>query len=254
MRFCYLFPFVALSIVMLMAGCDEPRQNIGETEVSEPASPTPESTPESTPDSTSESNPSAPKDSESSESTSGAEASAEPKVQTAIFGGGCFWCTEAVFQRLKGVEKVESGYSGGTVENPTYEDICTGTTGHAEVIRITFDSGVVSYDELLEVFFMTHDPTTLNQQGNDKGTQYRSVVFYLSDQQKQQAEQRKKQLDESGAFDDPIVTFIQPAPKFYKAEGYHQNYFNLNPNQGYCRAIIVPKIEKFKKVFAEKLK
>ena len=176
------------------------------------------------------------------------------KMETATFGGGCFWCVEAVFQKLKGVEAVRSGYMGGRTINPTYKDICTGLTGHAEVIQIDFDPGVITFPELLEVFWSTHDPTTLNRQGNDVGTQYRSAVFYENDAQKSAAEQYKKELNEAKAFRSPIVTEIVPAEKMYVAEDYHQNYFNNNPNQGYCRAIIPAKLEKLKKVFGDKLK
>ncbi len=176
------------------------------------------------------------------------------KTELATFGAGCFWCVEAVFQRLEGVIKVESGYSGGKVENPTYKQVCSGETGHAEVCHITYDPSKVSFDTLLSVFWKTHDPTTLNRQGNDKGTQYRSAIFYHSDQQKELAEKYKKELDAAKAFDNPIVTEIVKFEKFWKAEDYHQNYFNDNPEQGYCRAIIAPKIEKFEKVFKDKLK
>lgn len=175
-------------------------------------------------------------------------------LQVATFGSGCFWCTEAIFQKLKGVEKVESGYSGGKVKNPTYKEVCSGLTGHAEVVQITYDPNVISYDELLEVFWKTHDPTTLNKQGADEGTQYRSVIYYHNDDQKKLAESYKKKLDESGAFDKPIVTEITPFSAFYKAEDYHQNYFNLNGSAPYCSYVIQPKVEKFKKVFKNKLK
>jgi len=175
-------------------------------------------------------------------------------LELATFGNGCFWCTEAIFQNIDGVEKVESGYSGGKVKNPTYEQVCSGLTGHAEVIQLTYDPKKVTYDELLEIFWGTHDPTTLNRQGNDVGTQYRSVVFYHDAQQQQLAETYKQKLDKSEAFENPIVTEITPAGKFYKAEDYHQNYYNLNGNAPYCSFIIQPKLEKFKKVFAEKLK
>ncbi|RIK72595.1 MAG: peptide-methionine (S)-S-oxide reductase [Planctomycetota bacterium] len=174
--------------------------------------------------------------------------------QLATFGSGCFWCTEAVFQQLKGVEKVVSGYAGGKLPNPTYEDICSGLTGHAEVIQLTFDPAVVSYADLLEAFWHSHDPTTLNRQGNDIGTQYRSVVFYHNDAQRREAEHYKQKLDESGAFDAPIVTEISPAASFYPAEQYHQNFYNDNPRYGYCVAIIGPKLEKFRAAFKEKLK
>lgn len=176
------------------------------------------------------------------------------KMDTATFGNGCFWCTEAVFQQLEGVEKVESGYSGGDVEHPTYEEVCTKTTGHAEVLRIIYDPAKISFDELLEVFWQTHDPTTLNRQGNDVGPQYRSVVFYHNEEQRIKAEMYKSALDKSGAFDAPIVTAIEPLKNYYPAEAYHQNYYKNNPNQGYCYFVIKPKVEKFKKVFANKLK
>lgn len=177
-------------------------------------------------------------------------------TQTAIatFGGGCFWCTEAVFQRVEGVEKVVSGYSGGKVKNPTYKEVTTGLTGHAEVIQITYNPSVVTYAELLEIFWATHDPTTLNRQGADVGTQYRSVIFYHTQEQKDLALAYKLKLDASGAFNKPIVTEISPATEFYPAEDYHQNYFNLNGNAPYCTYVIQPKLEKFKKVFSEKLK
>lgn len=175
-------------------------------------------------------------------------------TMVATFGSGCFWCTEAIFQNLDGVTKVVSGYSGGKVKNPTYKEVCSGMTGHAEVIQVTYDPAKITYDELLEVFWETHDPTTLNRQGNDEGTQYRSAVFYHNDQQKKLAESYKKKLDAAGAFDNPIVTEISPFTAFYKAEDYHQNYYNLNGNAPYCSFIIRPKLEKFKKVFKEKLK
>jgi peptide-methionine (S)-S-oxide reductase len=175
-------------------------------------------------------------------------------TELATFGGGCFWCVEAVFQQLQGVVSVESGYAGGTVVNPTYKQVCTGTTGHAEVCQIRFDPAKITYDELLEVFWQTHDPTTLNRQGNDVGTQYRSVIFYHNEAQRQTAEQRKQQLDAAGAWPQPIVTAIEPLTSFFKAEAYHQDYYRTNPEQGYCRAVIQPKIEKFRKVFAAKLK
>lgn len=176
------------------------------------------------------------------------------KMETATFGAGCFWCVEAVFQKLKGVQAVRSGYMGGQTINPTYKDICTGLTGHAEVIQIDFDPDQISFPELLEVFWSTHDPTTLNRQGNDIGTQYRSAVFYHSEDQKSAADQYKKELNEAKAFPKPIVTEIVAAEKMYVAEDYHQNYFNNNPNQPYCRAIIPAKLEKLKKVFGDKLK
>ncbi len=175
-------------------------------------------------------------------------------LQIATLGGGCFWCTEAVFLQVKGVEKVVSGYMGGKVKNPTYKEVCSGLTGHAEVIQITFNPTVVSYEEVLEIFWNTHDPTTLNRQGADEGTQYRSVVFYHSPQQKATAEAYKKQLGDARTFPNPIVTEISPAAEFYEAEDYHQNYYSLNPGQGYCQYVIRPKVEKFKKQYAGKLK
>jgi len=178
----------------------------------------------------------------------------EESLQIATFGAGCFWCTEAVFLNVKGVEKVESGYSGGKIKNPSYREICTGTTGHAEVTQITFDPKKISFEELLEVFWNTHDPTTLNRQGADQGTQYRSVVFYHNDNQKKLADDYKKQLEESRLFKNPIVTEISPIKDFYKAEDYHQNYFALNPSQSYCEYVVRPKVEKFKKQFGNKLK
>ena len=175
-------------------------------------------------------------------------------MELATFGSGCFWCTEAVFQRLKGVEKVVSGYAGGHVQNPTYKQICGGGTGHAEVIQIQYDPAQVSYEKLLEIFWKTHDPTTLNRQGNDVGTQYRSVIFYHNEEQKRLAEAYKKKLDEAKVWDDPIVTEITPITNFFAAEDYHQNYYNENGAQPYCAFVIRPKIEKLKKVFAEQLK
>jgi len=176
------------------------------------------------------------------------------KLETATFGNGCFWCTEAIFQNIEGVEKVESGYSGGKVENPTYKQVCTGETGHAEVLQIHFDPSKVSFDVLLEIFWKTHDPTTLNRQGNDVGTQYRSSVFYHNDKQKELATKYKAELQTSGAFQRPIVTEIVPSEKFYKAEDYHQNYFNENGEQPYCTFVIQPKVDKFEKVFKDKMK
>ncbi len=174
--------------------------------------------------------------------------------ETATFGGGCFWCTEAVFDQLKGVSKVESGYSGGDVKNPSYKDVCTGLTGHAEVIQITFDPNIIGFEDLLEVFFATHDPTTLNRQGADVGTQYRSVVFYHNERQKEITELVIKSLDEEHIFDRGIVTEVSPFTEFYAAEDYHQDYFANNASQPYCRAVIVPKMDKFKKLFKEKIK
>jgi peptide-methionine (S)-S-oxide reductase len=176
------------------------------------------------------------------------------KLEQATFGMGCFWCSEAVFTRLKGVEKVTSGYSGGRVENPTYEQVSTGQTGHAESIQITFDPAQISYAQLLEVFFKTHDPTTLNRQGNDVGTQYRSVIFYHNDQQRKLAEEYKHKLDASRAFHGPIVTEIAPFQEFFPAEDYHQDYYRLHGRQPYCQMVIRPKIIKLEKVFGDKLK
>ena len=180
--------------------------------------------------------------------------SATQKTDTATFGTGCFWCTEAIFQQLNGVLKVTSGYSGGAKPNPTYKEVCTGNTGHAEVIQVVYDPEKIKFDELLEVFWQTHDPTTLNRQGNDVGTQYRSVVFYHNAEQKEKSEKYKVQLDKSGAFDNPIVTEIAPFDKFYAAENYHQDYYNNNGSQPYCTFVIRPKLEKFEKVFKSKLK
>ena len=175
-------------------------------------------------------------------------------TDTATFGTGCFWCTEAIFQQLEGVEKVTSGYSGGTVPNPTYEQVTSKTTGHAECLNIMYDPKKISFDELLEVFWQTHDPTTLNRQGADVGTQYRSVVFYHNEEQKAKTAKYKAALDKSGAFNNPIVTTLEPFMVFYPAEAYHQNYYKNNTSQGYCQFVIRPKIEKFEKVFKDKLK
>jgi len=179
---------------------------------------------------------------------------ASTKTDTASFGTGCFWCTEAIFERLSGVLKVTSGYSGGSVPNPTYEEVSTGTTGHAECCQIVYDPSKITYEELLEVFWKTHDPTTLNRQGNDVGTQYRSVIFYHTPEQKEKAQHYKAALDSAGAFNRPIVTAIEPYSNFYSAEGYHQKYYEYNPGQMYCRLVIAPKVEKFEKVFKTKLK
>jgi methionine-S-sulfoxide reductase len=175
-------------------------------------------------------------------------------TETATFGTGCFWCTEAIFQQLDGVSKVTSGYSGGHVKNPTYKEVCTGTTGHAEVVQVEYDPQKISFDELLEVFWQTHDPTTLNRQGNDVGPQYRSAIFYHNSEQKEKAEKYKAELDKSGAFNNPIVTEITAFSNFYKAENYHQDYYNQNGSQPYCNIVIRPKVEKFRKVFKDKLK
>jgi peptide-methionine (S)-S-oxide reductase len=175
-------------------------------------------------------------------------------MEIATFGTGCFWCTEAVLESLDGVKKLVSGYSGGHDPNPTYKAVCTGETGHAECVEVTYDPKVITYTDLLEAFFRSHDPTSLNRQGNDVGTQYRSVIFYHNEDQKKQAEQAKLELDKSEAYAKPIVTEISPAVKFFPAEDYHQNYFANNPDQGYCAFVIAPKLDKFKKVFKEKLR
>jgi len=181
--------------------------------------------------------------------------STNPKTETATFANGCFWCTEAIFQELEGVISVTSGYTGGKTENPTYKQVCTGETGHAECLQIVYDPAKISFDELLEVFWKTHDPTTLNRQGADVGTQYRSAIFYHNDEQKQKAEKYKAELNKSGAFNNPIVTEVAPFTKFYAAENYHQQYFENNENSNpYCKIVIRPKVDKFRKVFKEKLK
>ncbi len=185
--------------------------------------------------------------------TTTSKSSSSGRLETATFAAGCFWCVEAIFQNVQGVTSVVSGYAGGTVENPTYEQVCSGSTGHAEACQISYDPAKVSYKELLEVFWQTHDPTTLNRQGNDSGTQYRSAIFYNTDQQKQTAEAYKKELAAAKIWDKPIVTEIAPLKKFYKAETYHQNYYRENSGQPYCRFVITPKLEKFRKVFEKKL-
>jgi peptide-methionine (S)-S-oxide reductase len=174
--------------------------------------------------------------------------------EVATLGGGCFWCTEAVFNELKGVEKVESGYSGGTVPNPTYRQVCTGKTGHAEVVQITYDPKVIPYKELLEFFFTAHDPTTLNRQDADVGTQYRSIILYHNSEQKAIAEQVIKEVGSAGVWDRPIVTEVKPFEAFYRAEDYHQEYFRQNPGQAYCQLVIAPKVAKLRKHYREKLK
>lgn len=175
-------------------------------------------------------------------------------LNTATLGAGCFWCVEAVFQDLKGVRKVVSGYAGGHVDNPSYEQVCSGKTGHAEVVQVTFDPSEISFEELLYVFWRVHDPTTPNRQGNDIGPQYRSVIFYHNDEQKRVAEASKAETEASDVWPNPIVTEISPFTNFYPAEGYHQNFFAMNPNQPYCRAVIDPKVKKFRKAFQEQLK
>ena len=176
------------------------------------------------------------------------------RMEVATLAGGCFWCTEAVFSQLKGIEKVEPGYCGGRLENPTYEQVSTGRTGHAETIQITFDPDVISYKEILEIFFSTHNPTTLNRQGPDVGTQYRSVIFYHNDGQKAIAEQVIKELTEEKAFDAPIVTQVEPFTVFYEAEEYHKDYFKRHPEQAYCSLVIAPKIRKLRELYLSKLK
>lgn len=176
------------------------------------------------------------------------------KLDTATFASGCFWCSEAMFQELKGVSKVISGYTGGDKPNPTYKEVCTGETGHAEAVNIIYDSEVITYDELLEAFWKSHDPTTLNRQGADVGTQYRSAIFYHNSNQKEKAEYYKQKLYDEHIYESPIVTEIVPYSTFYTAEDYHQNYYDSNPNQGYCSFVITPKLEKFRKIFKDKIK
>lgn len=175
-------------------------------------------------------------------------------IETATLAGGCFWCLEAVYVGLRGVERVDSGYAGGSTERPTYEEVCSGRTGHAEVVQLTYDSSVVSYRELLEVFFTIHDPTTLNRQGADVGTQYRSAIFYHSPEQKQVAEEVIREMEAENIWGSPIVTEVVPLTTFYPAEEYHRDYYGRNPQQGYCQAVIAPKVSKFRKQFLEKLK
>jgi len=175
-------------------------------------------------------------------------------LKSTVLGGGCFWCLEAVFQRLQGVASVESGYMGGTADRPTYEQVCGGDTGHVEVVKIAFDPEVVGFLELLAVFFVIHDPTTLNRQGNDMGTQYRSVIFYADDEQRRESEAAIAELTAEKAFAKPIVTRVAPQSAFYKAKSYHQDYFNKNPHAPYCQFVVWPKVEKFQKLFAEKAK
>lgn len=174
--------------------------------------------------------------------------------ETITLGGGCYWCVEAVYENLKGVKSVVSGFSGGKNANPSYEEVCSGTTGHAEVVQITFDKNVTNLDEIFKVFFTVHDPTTLNRQGADKGTQYRSVIFYNNEEQKKEAQSIISELNKAKVYQNPIVTTLEPFTKFYKAEDYHQNYYANNKNQPYCQMVIQPKIEKFEKVFKDKLK
>jgi len=172
-------------------------------------------------------------------------------LETATLGGGCFWCVEACYQRLKGVKQVDSGYAGGKVENPTYKEICSGLSGHAEVTQVHYDPTQLTYQELLRVFFIIHDPTTLNRQGDDVGTQYRSVIFYHNDKQKEIAEKVIDEVNKTKYYPNPVVTEVSPLPKFYKAEDYHQNYYNENPDQSYCRYIVQSKVDKFLKLFKD---
>ncbi|HEX8317814.1 peptide-methionine (S)-S-oxide reductase MsrA [Longimicrobium sp.] len=174
--------------------------------------------------------------------------------EVATLGGGCFWCTEAVFVDLRGVDRVVSGYMGGPMPNPSYEQVCSGRTGHAEVVQVTFDPAEIPFREILEIFFTTHDPTTLNRQGGDEGTQYRSVVFYHDDEQRRVAEEVIRELTERRLYDDPIVTEVSPASEFYRAESYHQDYYARNPYQGYCQVVIAPKVSKFRKAYTSRLK
>ena len=239
--------FVMLCVGILLGGC---------TRSSAPTKVTGKPAASVTPKSVSKTEPSNVET--NSNSPTGAEEektmSNENGLATATFASGCYWCTEAVFQRLDGVENVVSGAMGGHVENPTYHDICTGTTGHAECIQFNYDPAKVSYETLLEVFWKTHDPTTLNMQGADVGPQYRSAVFYHTDEQRELAEKYKKKLDAAGVFDNPIVTEITEASQFYTAKADHQNFYNQNPNHGYCSYVIRPKLEKLEAVFADKLK
>jgi len=174
--------------------------------------------------------------------------------QLAVLGGGCFWCLEAVFNRLRGVKSAVSGYMGGHVDNPTYRQVCGGDTGHVEVVQVNFDPDEIRYRDLLEVFFAMHDPTTLNRQGNDVGEQYRSVIFYTSEEQEREAEEAIAALNAAKAFPEPIVTTVEPASKFYEAEGYHQEYYDNNRTQPYCQFVIAPKVKKFEKEFGEKMR
>lgn len=176
------------------------------------------------------------------------------KLETATFGGGCFWCVEAIYQDVRGVQQVVSGYAGGAVNNPSYREVCTGATGHAEVTQITFDPDIIAYEDLLYIFWRTHDPTTLNRQGADTGTQYRSIILYHNEAQKAIAEKSKQETAASGLWPNPIVTEIAPLTDFYPAEGYHHNYYRSNPMQPYCQVVIDPKVQKFRKAFQDKLK
>lgn len=183
-----------------------------------------------------------------------AQAQKTSNLETITLGGGCYWCVEAIYENLDGVQSVVSGFSGGKTVNPSYEDVCTGTTGHAEVVQITFDKNVTSLNEIFKVFFTVHDPTTLNRQGHDIGTQYRSVIFYKNDEQKKAAQKIIAELNKAKVYDTPIVTKVDPLTKFYKAEAYHQNYYSNNQSKPYCKMVIQPKLEKFEEVFKDKLK
>ncbi len=176
------------------------------------------------------------------------------EMEKITFGAGCFWCVEAIFERVNGVTDVVSGYMGGNIKNPTYKEVCTGNTGHAEVCQLIYNPSIISFEELLEIFWKTHDPTTLNRQGNDVGTQYRSVIFYHTDKQKELAEEYKLKLSNANIWKDPIITLIEPATEFYEAEDYHQKYFDNNSKQPYCSFVIQPKVEKFEKIFKKNLK
>lgn len=182
------------------------------------------------------------------------EPDGQKEMDTAIFASGCFWCTEAIFEEVAGVKEVTSGYTGGHIKNPAYREVTEGTTGHAEAVRITYDPEIIKYQDLLEIFFKTHDPTTLNRQGADVGTQYRSAIFYINEEQRKSAEEIITSLDESGSWDDPIVTEVAPESTFYEAEEYHQDYYKKNPYASYCSFVIGPKMKKFRKVFPDKLK
>ena len=179
---------------------------------------------------------------------------AEARTEIATLGGGCFWCVEAVFEQVQGVDRVVSGYAGGAPANPSYRDVCSGETGHAEVVQVSFDPAIISYRDLLAIFFTTHDPTTLNRQGADAGTQYRSVIYYHSPEQERTARELIEQLTTERVWNDPIVTLVEPAPTFYPAEAYHQGYYRQNPQQGYCQYAVAPKLAKFRKLFAERAK
>ncbi|HZB44408.1 MAG TPA: peptide-methionine (S)-S-oxide reductase MsrA [Pyrinomonadaceae bacterium] len=192
--------------------------------------------------------------SENRNANANAEGAGGNGTEVATLGGGCFWCVEAVFDELRGVSSVESGYAGGRTENPTYEQVCSGATGHAEVVRVTFDPREVSFKEILEIFFTAHDPTTLNRQGADVGTQYRSVIYYHDERQRETAQEVIRELNEANIWDGTIVTEVAPLSNYYEAEEYHQEYFARNPGQGYCRVVVAPKVAKFRQRFRDRLK